>query len=71
MSENKIAEEISGDFIKKTPQIEQNQKIVNELILHYKNSHSSDYDLRSFVEEIIKTATGKDIQEIQSQDDSI
>jgi len=46
--------------------IEQNQKIVNELLSHYKHSHSSDYDLRSFVEEIIKTATGKDIKDLDN-----
>ena len=48
--------------------MQQERKIVRELLLHYKNSHLSDYDLRSFVEEIIKTATGKEPHAIHSME---
>jgi len=57
-----------SEFDNLKQQILEHYRIVNELLLHYKHSHPSDSDLRSFVEEIIKTATGKDIQEIQSQE---
>lgn len=44
--------------------ITENQKIVDSLIYHFHHSHSTDYELRSFVREIIKDSTGRDIKDL-------
>jgi len=45
--------------------VKQNQKIVDVLLHHYRNAHPTDYDLKSFVKEIIQEDTGKDIKDLE------
>lgn len=56
--------EISVVLNKNIQRINQNQKIVDELIYHYKHTHSSDHDLKSFAENTIRSVTGKTIEEL-------